>query len=93
MVIVSALIAPSAGTNGGYLSYSVTGTSSVSPTDLNAQIQVSASNAVTPAQGQASNVSTIAITAGSNNTFTLQYKESGGPATFSNRTITVVPLN
>jgi hypothetical protein len=65
----------------------------VSPSDVNAQIQISASNAVTPAQAQASNVSTLAITAGSNNIFELQYKETGGASTFSNRTITVIPLN
>jgi hypothetical protein len=77
----------------GFLSFAISGTTTFAASDTTATSFQSANNGTTPGQQQASTVSAVAITAGSNNTFTLQYKETGGSATFSNRTITVIPLN
>jgi hypothetical protein len=93
MVIVTGDIQLTANNQSGFISYAVTGTTTAGPLDSTATIAVSSGAGGTGLQQQASTVSTITITAGSNNIFTLNYKVSSGNVNFSNRTLTVIPLN
>jgi hypothetical protein len=87
MVIVTGFVDP-AGNNIGYQSFSVSGATTQAATDERAVIREHGSSGGTGGV-QASTTTVITnLTAGSN-TFTLQYK---GNASFSNRTITVIPL-
>ncbi len=92
MEIVTGSLAPSAG-GSAFLSYSVSGASTIAASDEHAVIREHGSSSDTGLV-QASTTSVVTgLTAGSN-TFTLQYRSSSksDTATFSNRSITVIPL-
>jgi hypothetical protein len=91
MVIVTGLIDPSAGN--AYLSYSVSGASTQAASDDRAVIREHGTSTDTGGL-QASTTSVITNLSAGSNTFTLQYKSSSSSSTqtFSNRTITVIPL-
>jgi hypothetical protein len=93
MIIVTGLIAPAAEKTGS-MSFAVSGATTQAASDERALIdggQAVGNNNLLGAW-QASTTTVITnLTAGSN-TFTTQYKSSSGTATFTNRTITVIPL-
>ncbi len=91
MVIVTGYLDPSAGS--AYLSYAISGASTQAASDERAVIREHGTSSDTGAV-QASTTSVVTnLTAGSN-TFTIQGKSSSASSTasFSNRTITVIPL-
>jgi hypothetical protein len=96
MVIVTSKVAPTAFGQTGFVSFDVSGATAVAASDQNAVIyaQGAAGNG-SPSENnvQASTVTYLTVTAGSN-TFELDYKVSGsvGGVSFSDRTITVIPL-
>ena len=89
MVIVTSYIDPDSKSY-GYASFAVTGATTQAASDERAvYTQNTNSSSTTGGTMQASTTTVVTnLTAGSN-TFTLQYK---GGASFSNRTITVIPL-
>ncbi|HST68343.1 MAG TPA: hypothetical protein VLI94_01650, partial [Solirubrobacterales bacterium] len=90
MVIVTGFIDPE-GDRTAYMSFAVSGATTQAATDARAVIREHGSSSGTGGI-QASTTTVITdLTAGSN-TFTLQYKSSTGTSSFSNRTITVIPL-
>jgi hypothetical protein len=88
MVIVTARVVGSAA-GSGWASFAVSGASSVAAADVNA-VETTRAAGADDLQATTKTVLT-GLTPGSN-TFTMQYKESGGTVTFSNRTLAVVPL-
>ncbi len=93
MVIVSAAINPGNTARTGYVSFAVGGATTQAATDGRA-----VSVGGTTSTLQLSSTSVVTGLAAGNNTFTLQYKRSGSSGgggqniTYSNRTITVIPL-
>jgi hypothetical protein len=95
MVIVTARIVPPTATPyHGWVSFAVSGASSVAASDANA-VEHTRQLSATDVQASTTTILT-GLTAGSN-TFTMQYKSDGSgggtTATFSNRTLTVIPLS
>jgi hypothetical protein len=93
MVIVTGQIAP-AEEQAGFMSFAVSGATTQAASDERAHIfgGESVGNNTLKAFAQASTTTVITnLTAGSN-TFTTQYKSSSGTATFTDRSITVIPL-
>jgi hypothetical protein len=87
---VTGFVDPEGGT--AYMSFNVSGATTQAASDERAVIREHGSSTDTGGV-QASTTTVITnLTAGSN-TFTLQYKSSSGTSTFSNRTITVIPLS
>ena len=89
LVMLNATCARSAAGNSAYMSVAVSGATTTAASDTNAAVVQSA--------GGGSNVLCrmllLSVTAGSN-TFTAKYKNDGGTTwTFSNRSMTVIPLN
>ena len=89
LVLLNASCSRTAAGNSGYMSVAVSGATTIVASDANAAIVQSA--------GSGNNVLCrmllLTVTAGSN-TFTAQYKNDGGSTwTFSNRSLTVIPLN
>ena len=89
LVIVQALLNPTSSQTAD-LNYSINGVAPSS--DANAEVLIS-SNASTSSSIQASAASFATITAGSNSVFALSYKATSTNSNFTNRTITVIPLN
>jgi hypothetical protein len=93
MVIVTARVAPTGNGDEGDVSFAVTGATTLAASDSNAVAgRISGGNGGPTITTQSSTVTYLTVTPGSN-VFTLQYKEANGSATFSNRTLTVVPLS
>jgi hypothetical protein len=93
LVIVTGMVAPPQGAE-GFLSFAVSGATTQAASDARAVVRTTgaASGGTGAVQASTSTVITN-LTAGSN-TFTLQYKSSSGDTTtFSNRSISVIPLN
>lgn len=95
MVIVTGFVSPAQGTNNlAYMGFAVSGATTQAAVDSRAVIREHGGSSGTG--GIQASVTTVItdLTAGTN-TFTLQYKRSGSgtsSSTFSNRTITVIPL-
>lgn len=85
LVIVTAFLENSAGTNDSRMSFAISGATTLAASDLTALRHVGTSGA------RMSTVALVALTAGSN-VFTAKYKVSGGTGTFVNRDLIVVPL-
>lgn len=92
LVIVTSFIQASTSSTSGYVSYSLDGAAASDQTALVGGIN--GGNGTPTEIQQASTVTYVSTTAGAH-TFTLQYRATGtAPSvTFSNRTITVVPLD
>jgi hypothetical protein len=92
MVILTGLLDAQAGGQ-AYMSFGVTGQTALAASNARALILRNGATAAGGMQASATLVLT-GLNAGAN-TFTLQYKSSGfsDTASFSNRTITVIPLN
>lgn len=88
LVIVTALIEPGQN-NEGYMSYAVSGSTTVSAAD-SAALFFYRNTADTVASGM-SKATSVTLTAGSN-TFTAKYRVSGGTAAFRTRSIFVINL-
>jgi hypothetical protein len=88
LVIVSSNISPGTSGSSSFMSYAVSGATTIAAND-NVAISCGASSAAL--RGSASYVSYQTVTAGSN-TFTAQFKTSTGTTTFSNRQIIVIDL-
>jgi hypothetical protein len=85
MVIVTGAVAP-ANNQSAFMSFAVSGATTQAATDARAVAETNISS------GQASTVTVVTgLTAGSN-TFTANYRSTTGTATFTNRTISVIPL-
>jgi len=91
MVIITGLIDPAAG-DIGFMGFAVTGATTQAAADDRALIREHGSSSGT-GYVQASTVVIITNLTAGTNTFTLQYKQSGGSSAFANRTISVIPLN
>lgn len=89
IVAVASLVQNSTIGQNSYASYAVSGASAISATDDRAVLITAA------AANQTLRASSVymetALTAGSN-TFTMQYRVTGGTGSFQNRRITVIPL-
>ena len=92
LVIVTARITPSVKDLTGFTSVSVDGGT---PSDLNAVVVgLAGGGGTTPAPSTQASTSTVMTLTAASHMFTLQYKVSPGTSvTFSNRSITVIPLN
>jgi hypothetical protein len=88
LVIVSSNISPGSSGSSSFMSYSVSGATTIAAND-NVAIATGSSSAAL--RVSASYVSYQTVTAGSN-TFTAQFKTSTGTTTFSNRQIIVIDL-
>jgi hypothetical protein len=91
LVIVTAQIQPAA-SGQVWASFAVSGTTTQAASDLNSIERTHGSSGGT-GDIRASVMTFVTLTAGSSNLFTMQYKEAGGTATISNRSLTVIPLN
>ncbi len=95
MVIVTGFVTPAQGTNNlAYMSFAVSGVTSEAAADSRAVICEHGSSSGTGGV-QASTTTVVTDLTPGQNTFTLQYKQSGtgsSSSSFSNRTITVIPL-
>lgn len=89
IVMVTSLVQNSTASQNSYASYAVSGASSIAATDDRAVLITAA------ATNQTLRASSVymetGLTAGSN-TFTMQYRVTGGTGSFQNRRITVIPL-
>ncbi len=85
LVIVTGQVEPGGGET-AYLSFAVSGATTQVATDARAVIR-----GASPIQASTTTLITN-LTAGTN-TFTLQYKSNGSTVGFTNRTISVIPLN
>jgi hypothetical protein len=86
LVIISSELANSGSTNESYVSYAVSGATTIAATDANC---IKHTNALGERQSSAQRLSTL--TAGSN-TFTMKYRVNTGTGYFSNREIIVINL-
>jgi hypothetical protein len=73
-----------------YMSFAISGATTLAASDANALFNVIASN-VSDQPARTSSANFVTVTAGSN-TFTAQFRQSGGNAKFANRQITVIDL-
>jgi hypothetical protein len=93
MVIVTGLVAP-AEEGTGFMSFAVSGATTQGATDARAVIEGGEAVGNNELKGawQASTTTVITNLTAGENTFTTQYKSSTGTTTFTNRTISVIPL-
>lgn len=89
IVAVTSIVQNSTASQNSYASYAVSGASSIAATDDRAVIITAAATNQT-LRGAAVYMET-GLTAGSN-TFTMQYRVTGGTGSFQNRRIVVIPL-
>lgn len=89
IVMVTSLVQNSTIGQNSYASYAVSGASAISATD-DRSVLITAAAANQTLRASAVYMET-ALTAGSN-TFTMQYRVTGGTGSFQNRRITVIPL-
>jgi hypothetical protein len=90
LVIVTGLFTPTSG-NEAALSFAVSGATTQAATDSRAVIRTAGTSTSTGTVQASTSTVITNLTAGSN-TFTLQYKSVGVTTTFTNRTISVIPL-
>jgi hypothetical protein len=92
MVIITGQLEPISGAT-AYMSFAVSGATTEAATDARALIREHGTSSSTGAV-QASTTTIVSDLKAGSNTFTLQYKNSGTSkeVTFTNRTITVIPL-
>jgi hypothetical protein len=86
LVIVTAGEFTSTGSDSAFMSYTVTGASSIAATDAHA-FQVRGNNTV-----RASATSVVSGLTSGSNVFTAKYHVDAGTGTWANRDITVIPL-
>ncbi|HYY64340.1 MAG TPA: hypothetical protein VE688_06990 [Gaiellaceae bacterium] len=91
LVIVTSSETNSGSSGGAFMSYAVSGATTVAAADARAFSFVNGGNQAQTVQGSATFYVT-GLTAGSN-TFTAKYRATVGTATFANRSITVIPLS
>jgi hypothetical protein len=91
LVIVTASETNSGSSGGAFMSFAVSGATTLAASDTRAFSFVNGGNQAQTVQGSATFYVT-GLTAGSN-TFTAKYRATVGTASFVNRSITVIPLS
>ena len=91
LVIVTGLVQPLSGDE-SFMSFVVSGATAQAATDARAVIRTAGTSSSTGFIQASTSTLITNLNAGTNK-FTIQYKSEGGTGTFSNRTISVIPLN
>ncbi len=89
MILTGRVAAPA--NNTAFMGYAVSGATTVAASDTRALIRDHGTSSSTGYVQASATYRVTGLTAGSN-TFTLQYRTSGGTGTFTNRNVVVIPL-